>query len=303
MAVDDVDYLVDVTWTVSLLDELPGPRIGVITTSGGAGVHIADVCEEEGLELPELPAATRERIESYLPAYGSALNPVDITAQVVNSPAAFRDCLDLLLAEPSIDTVILQITNATGRRAKEYASFVAESVTDSGTPLFVSWTGGLKKAAALERYQEANVPVFENPAACVQTIAAVCRHRASKPRLRAAMDRPARPPEPSDDGPSVLTEIHGKKLLAEYGVAVPEEQLVLTAADAVAAADDIGYPVVAKLVSPDVQHRDQVGGVRTDLSSATEVQAAYEDLAAVAGTSTRPSRASPSSDRSRRGLN
>lgn len=281
MAVDDVDRFVDVTKAVSTLDQLPGSQIGVVTTSGGAGVHIADVAAEENLDLPELTGETRERIEEHIPEYGSAVNPVDITAQVVNSPETFKECLQLLLADGAIDTVLLQITNASGERAEDYAEFVIDAAEDSATPLFVSWTGGLKKENAIEMYTNAGIPVFENPAAAVQTIAAINEFRESKARLQEAANLPARPPPPEVEGPQIVTETAAKELLAEFGIQVPEEQLVTSAGEAVEAAETIGYPVVAKLVSPDIQHRDRVGGVRTGLESKTAVEKAFTEITAV----------------------
>lgn len=281
IAVDDVNRFVDVTKAVSTLNRLPGPRIGVVTTSGGAGVHIADIAAEEGLELPKLTGETRERIEEYIPEYGSAVNPVDITAQVVNSPKTFKECLHLLLADDDLDTVLLQITNASGEQAEKYAEFVIDAMENSETPLFVSWTGGIDKKGAKEMYRKAGIPVFENPAAAVETIAVINRFRESKNRLHETMKLPARPPTPHNEGPNVMTEIEGKKLLSKYNVPVPEERLVTSPKGAIKAADEIGYPVVAKLVSPDIQHRDQVGGVRTDLDSPEMVEKAFKEIIAV----------------------
>ncbi|MEF8973317.1 MAG: acetate--CoA ligase family protein [Haloarcula sp.] len=281
MAVDDVYEFIDVTRTVSILDRLPGPRLGVITTSGGAGVHIADVAAEEGLDLPELAGETRERIEEFIPDYGSAVNPVDITAQVVNSPEAFKECLRLLLADDALDAVVLQITNATGDQAERYAEFVTSAAANSETPLFVVWTGGINKKAGKSVYREADVPVFENPAAAIRTIGTLNRFKRSKERLYDAIDLPARPPAPENKGPEIITETRGKQLLADYGVPIPDERLVTSASEAVAAADNIGYPVVAKLVSPEVNHRDRIGGISTGIASASEVKEAFERIRAV----------------------
>jgi len=282
MVVNDVDRFLDVVRTVSTLEELPGPRIGVITTSGGAGVHIADVAEEKGLELPELTGETYDRISDQIPEYGSAINPVDMTAQVVNSPEAFRECLNLLLDDTDIDTVILQITNASGKRAKKYAETVVDIATESDTPLFVTWTGGVEKIGATEIYQDANVPIFENPAACVRTIATINDFRESKSRLRDASDLPARTPVASTAGPEIVTETKAKELLSEYGVPIPEERLVTSRDAAVDAASSIGYPVVAKLVSPDIQHRNRVGAIRTELMSDSKVESAFTDIVEIA---------------------
>lgn len=284
MAVDDVDLFVDLTRAASQLDALPGRRLGVVTTSGGAGVHIADVAAEEGLDLPTLGGATRERIEEQVPAFGSALNPVDLTAQVVNSKAAFVECLRALFEDDGLDAILLQITNASGESAVEYAEHVVEVAGDFETPVLVCWTGGVEKDAALERYAAAGIPVFENPARCVRAVAALARFADSKPRLRAAKELPARlpPDDGHDDSPAVLAEVEGKALLAEFGIDVPAEVLVTDPDEVEAAAATVGFPAVAKLVAPDLPHRDRVGGVRTDLRDRTALDGACADLLALA---------------------
>jgi acyl-CoA synthetase (NDP forming) len=281
MAVDDVDLFVALARSVSLLESLPGSRLGVVTTSGGAGVHIADVAAEEGLELPALEGGTRETIEEYIPEFGSALNPVDLTGQVVNSKEAFSECLRVLFEDDDIETVLLQITNASGDSAEEYAERVLDVAADYETPLVLCWTGGVEKGPALERYREAGVPVFENPARCVRAVAALARFADAAPRLRAAKELPARTPEPTADAgaaPSVLTETDAKALLAEYGVDVPEEVLVTDPGEAGVAAETVGFPAVAKLVAPDLPHRDRVGGVRTDIEDPAALDEACRDL-------------------------
>jgi acyl-CoA synthetase (NDP forming) len=280
MSVDDVDLFVDLTRAVSLLERLPGDRVGVVTTSGGAGVHIADVADEEGLTLPSLEGGTSDRIREYIPEFGSALNPVDLTGQVVNSKEAFSECLRALFEDDGISTIILQITNASGESAEEYAERVVEVAGGYEKPLLLCWTGGVEKDSGLETYRDAGIPVFENPARCVRAVAAMSRFADSKPRLRAAADLPARTPEfdpDAEEAPSVLTETDAKALLAEYGVDVPDEVLATASAD-IARAEAVGFPAVAKLVAPDLPHRDRVGGVRTDIEDRDALETAYRDL-------------------------
>jgi len=281
MAVDDVDLFVDLTRAVSGLETLPGDRLGVVTTSGGAGVHIADVAEAEGLSLPALEGETSDRIREHIPEFGSALNPVDLTGQVVNSKEAFSECLRALFEDDGIATIVLQITNASGESAEEYAQRVVEVASGYGKPLLLCWTGGVEKEAALGRYRAAGIPVFENPARCVRAVAAMARFADSKPRLRASKGLPARTPEagPTDgDAPSVLTETDAKALLAEYGIDVPEEVLVTDPREVGAAAEAVGLPAVAKLVAPDLPHRDRVGGVRTGIGDRAALETACWEL-------------------------
>jgi len=281
MFVDDIHRFVNVTRTISMLETLPGDRLGVITTSGGAGVHIADIASQAGVGLPELSSRTGDGILEHIPEYGSALNPVDITAQVVRSPEVFKECIQLLLQDEDLDVVLLQVTNVDGKRAAEMAKQVIEAATTDETPLFVSWTGGVDKKEAHKLYREAGIPVFENPRDAVETIAVVSQFRDSKARLQETADLPARPPSPAADGPPILNENEAKELLGEYGIRVPDDRLVTTASEAREAAEELGFPVVAKLVSPDVQHRDRIGGILADLESASEVESAFEDIEAI----------------------
>jgi len=289
LAVDDIDEFVAVLRTLTTLDDLPGDRLGVITTSGGAGVHIADTAAEEGLTLPALDPETRERVEEQIPAYGSALNPVDITAQVVNDPEAFGEVLAAMRDDPGIDTLVVQLTNASGDRAVGYAERIVERLGDADVPALVSWTGGIEKERAQELYADAGIPVFENPARCVRTVAAIARFAAAKPRLEAASHLPARPEALADSGyepvadatvepAPVLTEVRAKELLGAYGIETPDEVLVTALDEARAAAERVGTPAVAKLVAPDLQHRGGVGAVRTDLRSVEAVVEACRAL-------------------------
>lgn len=282
--VDDIDHFVDVVSSLTRLETEPGPRLGVVTTSGGAGIHIADVvADESAIELPELPDAIRTQLDDYVPEYGATFNPVDVTAQVVNSPDSFQACLELLLEADEIDTVVFQTTNASGERALRYAETVASITAGRNTPMFVVWTGGIRKAAALEVYEEAGIPVFENPARCISTVASIVEYVESRDRLDATVELPARPPTADGStGPKLLTEPDAKSLLAEYGLAVPDSALITSADAAIREAKSLGDPVVAKLVSPDVVHRNLVDGIRLELTGPADVQSAVEELRAIA---------------------
>jgi acyl-CoA synthetase (NDP forming) len=290
LSVDDIDEFVATLQTLTTLDALPGERLGVVTTSGGAGVHVADTAAEEGLELPALAPETRERVEERIPDFGSALNPVDITAQVVNDPEAFEAVLGAMRDDPGIDTLLVQLTNASGDRAVGYAERIVDQLGDADVPALVSWTGGIEKEDARAIYAEAGIPVFENPARCVRVVAAIARFAAARPRLEAASHLPARPGAFDSDGEyepvgdatrepaPVLTEVAAKDLLASYGVGTPAEVLVTDPSAAHDAATEVGTPAVAKLVSPDLQHRGGAGAVRTDLGDADAVVDACEAL-------------------------
>lgn len=286
----DIDHFVDVIKSLSILESFPGPNLGVVTTSGGAGIHIADVvADERAIHLPQLSDNVQNTLGEYVPEFGSTFNPVDITAQVVNSPESFQACLEHLRDAPEIDTVVLQSTNASGERALGYAETVTDVAEESEKPIFVIWTGGVEKSEALAIYRSAGIPVFENPARCINTISSIVQFARSRKPLTKSQALPARVSEtksPSTETSTYtveefLDEADAKSLLASTGLSIPDEQVVTSARDAVEAADIIGYPVVAKILSRDVPHRNEIGGVITDLESPASVRRAYESLSAI----------------------
>lgn len=279
MAVDDIDLFFATINTLLTVEELPHGNLGVLSTSGGAGVHIADAIANNNLDVPELSEDIRAEIDEYLPAYGSSLNPVDFAAGTDIEDR--KRVVELVFEDERIDTVILQLTNATGDRAIEYAEAFTAVKENYDKPFLVSWTGGFEKQRALEMYAEAGIPVFENPVRCIETVRVINEFVQSKPRLRSAKDEVARLPADgttAEDYDEIVTEVEAKALLGEYGVSVPSETLVSTAEEAVSVAEDIGYPVVAKLVASDIQHRNRVDGVRLNLLDKSSVRTSVDGL-------------------------
>ncbi|MFC6837867.1 acetate--CoA ligase family protein [Halomarina ordinaria] len=282
IAVDDIDILVAVTRLLmeTSVESLPRGRLGVISTSGGAGVYIADRADDLGLDLATLATRTRERIGRHLPEYGSATNPVDTTAAVLNSTAAFEECLTALLEDDGVDTLLFQLTNVSGERAAKLADTVCRVKGEYEKPVMVCWTGGVEKTGGIERYRAAGIPVFENPARCLESTAAVGTFVAARPALRASKDSPARVSIPSldYDRPKKLTEVDAKEVLADYGIETPTERYVTSVDEAVTAAGSIGYPVVVKIVSAAVDHKNRIGGVRLGVEDADAVREAATEL-------------------------
>lgn len=280
IAVDDIDLLTAVSRTLVEASSLPGTNLGVISTSGGAGVYLADLASDLGLRLSDLEEATTNEIEQHLPEYGSSMNPVDITAAVLNSTKSFKKCLIALFEDKHIDTLLFQITNLSGDRALDLAETLCQVKSAYDKPALVCWTGGLEKDDALERYAEAGIPVFENPAICMKTIAAIDIFSGSRKPLRAAQELPSRIPtiESEDTIPKKLTEVEAKRLLTEYGIDTPAEHLVTDTETAVDAANELGYPVVMKVVSTKVDHKNRIGGVRLGIETEKDAVRAANEL-------------------------
>lgn len=280
ITVDDIEVLIATTELLVRSDSLPYGQLGVLSTSGGAGVYIADRAADLDIDLADLSLTTRNSIDEHLPDYGSSMNPVDTTAAVLNSTDAFEDCLTALYEDDGVDTILLQITNISGKRGGELAETFCRIDARYDKPSVVCWTGALDDSIGLEYYEDAGIPVFENPARCLESIAAIEPFIRAQDTLRASRDLPARVevPQLNRDEPRKLTEVPAKDLLSQYGIETPDEYCVGSVEKAVDAAEKLGYPVVAKVVSEAIDHKNRIGGVQLDLTDSDEVREAASEL-------------------------
>lgn len=274
LRVQDIDELLDLAAALRQPRLPAGNRVGVLTTSGGAGVMAADACADHGLTVPELGGETRALLEIYIPSFGSAANPVDVTAQVMDDREVFRRCLSQLARAPGLDLLLCSFCVLTGESAERTVEDVIAVSRETARPVLLSKTGADSLApGAREKLLAAGVPVFETPAQAARAAAALLRFGRAVERkdrvgalLRAARARPAAVPPPPENV---------RAYLADQGLPVAREVLATSPAEAVDAAAAIGYPVVLKVESPDIAHKTEVGGVVTGVASPEEVREAY----------------------------
>src|SRR5262249_58846424 len=240
-------------------------RVGIMTSSGGAGVLLADACARAGLEVPLLPASEQEAMLAMMPSpfYGSTANPVDTTAQVVSSPATYAQVLDALGASQVVDMVI----PVTWAMKSPTNDAIVDFYQRSGKPVAITST------AWLDDFQEAGVPTYTDPQRAANALGAVVTQslRAFHPTRPAAWTSDASPRAGAEAllagvaGRRSLLESTSKQVLAAYGVPVTREELVGSADDAVAAAARLGGPVALKVMSYDLPHKTEAGAIRLGL--------------------------------------
>ena len=267
------------------LDAQPPPagnRIAVVTNSGGTGVELADLLADEGLAVPELSAALQDKLRPVLPKFASAANPVDITPVWRRFAELYPRVVDELAHSGEVDAIVPVLLQ---RAAVDEA--VAAGLRDAvtrlrcagvGIPVYVCWVAPRSARANADLLQEAGVPCFEWPERTARAVGHAVRFGAASPRPTAPS--PAVPrPVASDDLPTRhLDPDQGANLLRTAGIATAESMTCTGASDAVAAAQRIGYPVVCKVVHPDLVHRSNAGGVRLNLDGPDAVRAAAHAL-------------------------
>lgn len=254
-----------------------GKRLGVVTTSGGAGIIMADRAWDLGLELNPLPQDVQDSLAGFVPPFGSTANPVDLTAQVINDPDGFRSCLEAVLDCPEVDMAAVVISMITGESGAVVTRDLVAAAHSSEKPLACCWLINREQGGAfLDELISERVPLFRSLKRCAWALAQLVRWKERPAMPLRAPDDPGEPLLPGM--PSDLTEYDAKRLLEGWGVPVSNEILTANLEGAIAAAEEIGYPVALKIVSPDILHKTDVGAVALRLKDDEELRNAYGRL-------------------------
>ena len=257
-----------------------GRRVAILTNAGGPGILAADVCEDQGLTLPALSAATAKKLRAVLPAAASVANPVDMIASA--TPEHYRKCLALLLADENVDSVIVIFIPPIATEPDAIASaIVAGAKGKSGKTVistFMSAKGAPPTLAPIPAY-----PFPESAALALARAASYGEWRNAPegrvPTLTGIDAVAARAViEPAISRNGWLDPLETQSLLRAFGIAAAETRMASDEAGAVKAADALGYPVVLKAVGPAIVHRTDVGGVKLGLADPAAVGAAYREL-------------------------
>lgn len=284
VAVNDLEAMLEFA---GMFAKTPPPRrgrsVGIMATSGGAGVINADKAEESGLEIPELSPATTDLLSEYVPDFGSVRNPADLTAEVLKDDTTFASCIRAFADDPNFSAVVVPLVFAHPGSAGQRSSVITDVAATTGTAIVTVWMNDwLEGPGSAHLDADPRVPLFRSPGRCMDAISAWADWHERRERALAAP--PARRVSPADAGArareilagtdGVLREDPAKRLLEAYGIRTSRGRAVATPDEAAAAADEIGYPVVVKIDSADLPHKTEAGGVRLNLGAADEVREA-----------------------------
>lgn len=288
--VDGLDELQD---TAALLARARPPvaeGVAVYSISGGTGAHFADLATAAGLPLPTLSDAKQAELHQWIPDYLNVANPVDNGGHPVGDRRGPK-ILDALLDDPSIGILICPITGPFPPMSDKLAQDLVAAAERTDKLVCVVWGSpvGTEDAYRTTLLGSSRVATFRTFANCVTAVRAYLDHHRFTTGYRSPFDDAPRVPSPSlrkaqellRPG-AQLSEHAAKQLLRAYGIRVPREQLVTSAAAAVRAAGLVGYPVAMKASGPELAHKSELGLVRLGLTSASQVRDAYRDLTDIA---------------------
>lgn len=283
LRVHSIEELLDVGHAASILlpGRLPiGNRLTLVAASGGFGIMMADATTRQGLALPALSDTTKARIRDAVPTAGTE-NPVDASAQMSSRPDILFKMLSALMEEPNTDMTLLFLSLSlfNKRLRGVYMEALAQIRAAYPERLLIVATRG--PADAVAEINGLGIPVFPSIDGAASGLAGLVRLGALR-----GMDAPARPAiAPAALDTAVFrNEFNAKQALAAAGVAVLPEAVVTSAQAAADHARAFGFPVVLKIVSEDIAHKTEIGGVALNLADADAVRAAFDRIMGNAAT-------------------
>ena len=286
LRVESISELIMVAEILAKQPRPAGRRLSIVTNAGGPGVIATDALIGGGGELTELSPETMDQLNHVLPPVWSHNNPIDIIGDA--PPERYAKALEIAAADPAAEALLVILTPQAMSDPTETARALARHAQIEGKPVFASWMGGADIADGAAILRAAGIPTFDYPDTACVLFNYLWRYAEN---LRSLYETPVLPigPERGEfrdevdrviagvaaEGRSLLTEYESKRVLTAYGIPTTQTELARTADEAIAAADKLGYPVVAKLLSRTITHKTDVGGVILNLDSAEAVRAAF----------------------------
>jgi len=270
---NDLDEAVTIA-AVLTTNPLPkGDRVAVLTVSGGAGIWGADTVSLQGLKVPELSQAVQARIKQWMPSYGAAGNPIDVTAQGASS-GGLQKSIDLLATCDEVDAILVVLSLSSEVRMAFKQSELQPVISAQHKPVvFYSYT--LPSQFARTELAKSSVVVLSG----LTHVSVAMRRLVEYANFRLAppVDVAALPPRDlaAHLQSATLSEFDSKALLREAGIALPDEVLVTARNGLDAAIANAGFPLVMKIQSRDIPHKSEVGGVRINITAKGEAFTAY----------------------------
>ncbi|MFO7942510.1 MAG: acetate--CoA ligase family protein [Bacillota bacterium] len=265
-----------------------GKRVAIVTNAGGTGVVSTDAVELSGLQLADLTEETMDELREKLPAMASVKNPVDVIGDA--GPDRYRHALEHSLSDPNVDMALVLLCPTAFTDPMQTAADIKEfhgKYPDK--PIIASFTGGASVKEATSQLFSDGIPTFAFPEPAVSCLKGLVDYGERREALRDAIevtyegdDAEVRSifQEVREDGRRVLLGPEAMAVARAYGIGTTPSELATTAPEAGQMADDMGYPVVLKVASPEIIHKTDIGGVVLGLEDEDSVRRAFEDIMA-----------------------
>ncbi len=286
LRVNSIEELFDLGIAFSSQPVPKGRNVAVITNAGGPSIVAADACSQYGLEMAWLSPETVDSLRRGLPEEASWINPVDVLGDALADRYQFA--LKTLMSDDFVESVIVILTPQAMTQPLETAEhIVALNSQFPDKPVLAVFMGGEKIEKAVKLLKGAGIPVYSQPEKAVSSLSGVVRYgeylnrrmdrdipcfEVDRETVRRILDRAKR------ERRTRLLSVEAWQLAQAYGIPVPKSELAQNVRQAVDAARRIGYPLAMKVVSPQILHKTDIGGVKLNLNSEREVTIAFNEI-------------------------
>ncbi|HWQ46328.1 MAG TPA: acetate--CoA ligase family protein [Longilinea sp.] len=284
----DLNDLFNRALALSLMPPMKGDNLLIVTNGGGVGVLATDAAEKYGVPLKFAPKDVQDEMKKHMPEFGSAKNPVDLTGMAGNE--WYEETVKFSYSHPWVDGLTVLYCETAITNPQEIAESIKKAVDESGVngkPITVSFVGGQRSEDAMRWLVEHGIPAYGAPDLAVNGIAALrefARMRSTKDDSTSKVYVKGKDKALTvinaarKDGRDALTEIEAKQVFAAYGMPVTITELSKTEDEAVSIAKKTGFPVVMKIVSPEILHKSDAGGVKVNIKDEAGVRDAFQTI-------------------------
>ena len=287
LRVQSIDELFDAIETLAHRRTIKGERLAILTNGGGPGVLAADAVALAGGKLAVLSGETTAELDKVLPATWSRANPIDIIGDA--PPDRFCEAAKILSRSPDVDAILFSYAPTAVSNSREVAQATVSAFAGQATPVFANWLGGSSTEEARRLFEAAHIPTFETPERAARAFLNLVEYRRNQTALMEVastdgnpqIDRPAATATISatiSDGRTMLSEAEAKTVLTAYGIPTVRTVTAQNSDEALTKAKELGFPVALKLLSQDISHKSDVGGVVLDIGNEVELRVAAETI-------------------------
>jgi acetyltransferase len=285
---DTIEQMFAAAQLLSMPHRVRGNRLAIITNAGGPGVMATDRAVEQGIQLAELSTATVQRLDQVLPKCWSRNNPLDILGDA--TPERYRLAVEACLADGQVDGLLVMLTPQAMTQPTEAAKAMVRASAKSKKPVLTCWLGEAQVNNGRKIFARSHVPTFVNPESALEAFSYLAQYHQNQEMLMQAPGPLADLDPPDIEGAQLIIEgalaenrsllsiLETRALLRAFNIPMLPAMTARTPNEALAAAEYLGFPVAMKILSPDITHKSDVGGVRLNVSRAQAVRHIYTEM-------------------------
>jgi len=279
---DSMQELFDMALAFGYQPKLKGKNIAIITNAGGPGILATDALERAGLSLARFENHTLRELETTLPDAASAANPVDVLGDALAD--RYKFALDKVAEDPNVDGLLVVLTPQAMTEIEATAQAVCDKAEETDKPILTCFMGEKRIKAGIDVLVKNNIPNYPFPNRAALAFKAMAEYtdivareetvfetfEVDKASVRNLIDKVR------SEGRLSIGDSEARQILTAYGMRIPKSELAENSTEAIALANEIGYPVVLKIASPDILHKTDVGGVKVNLQNDEQLRDAFE---------------------------